>query len=68
MNTELNKRVSKVMDEMDVVQNKQQEVEKQKTELQDTVSTGYICNTKFIKHYRAADGGQPAVIRERSLS
>jgi hypothetical protein len=23
------------------------------------------CNLGFTKHYRAADGGQPAVIRER---
>ena len=38
MNVEVNKRLTKVMEEMDQVQNKQREVEQQKTELQNTVS------------------------------
>ena len=38
MNMEVNKRLTKVMEEMDQVQNKQREVEQQKTELQNTVS------------------------------
>ncbi len=38
MNTEVNKRLSKAMEEMELVQNKQKEVEKQKIELQHTVS------------------------------
>jgi hypothetical protein len=38
VNTELNKRLTKALEEMDLVQNKQWEVEKQKNELQETVS------------------------------
>ena len=38
MKTELNNRLVKVMEEMDQVKNKQHEVEKQKRELQETVS------------------------------